>query len=150
MPIMSASTQDLRATTVDVAEPGPRKTLAVLRVIAVLHALAAVVQPMLAGIYLSGDVDAIDIHELNASIVMGLGLLQLIAAIVFVWKGRGREWALYASIGILLAEVAQTGFGYAQLVALHLPLGVSIVSMLILLAVWLCRDVARTPRGRKP
>jgi hypothetical protein len=146
---MSASTQDLSAATADAAEPGPRKTLSVLRTIAVLHALAATVQPTLAGIYLSGDVDAIRIHELNGTIVSGLGVIQLIAAIVFVWAGRGRFWALYASLGIVLAEQAQTGFGYSGQLAVHIPLGVSIVSMLILLAVWLCRSAAGTPRGRK-
>ncbi len=146
---MSASTQDLPATTVDVAEPGPQKTLNVLRTVAVLHALTVIVQPMLAGSYLSGEVDAIDIHELNAHVASGLSVIQLIAAIVYVWAGRGRPWALYASLGIVLAEQVQVGFGYSGLVAVHLPLGVSIVVTQVLLTVWLCRAAARTPRGKR-
>jgi hypothetical protein len=125
---------------------GPRRTLLVLRIVAVVHAFFVVLQPMLAGIYLSGDVDAIDVHAINADIVGGLGVLQLIAAIVFVWKGKGRSWALWGALGIVLAEQAQIPLGLLGLVAIHLPLGVSIVSMQILLTVWLCRAAAATPR----
>jgi hypothetical protein len=138
------STQTARP--VDVAPVGPRATLTVLRVLAVLHAAGAVVQPMLAGVYLGGDVDAMAVHEINAHVVSGLGFFQLIAAIVFVWRGRGRFWPLWASLAIVLTVQAQVGLGYEGVVAVHVPLGVSITSMQILLTVWLFRAAARTPR----
>lgn len=129
------------------APPGPRRTLTTLRVLVVLHSLCAIGQPMLAGIYLDGDVDALAIHEINSSVVSLLGVLQLGAAIAYVWKGKGRAWPLYASIGLVLAEQVQAGLGYEGLVAIHVPLGVSIIAMQILLTVWLFRASARLRRG---
>ncbi|MQA27003.1 MAG: hypothetical protein GEU94_16420 [Micromonosporaceae bacterium] len=139
-------TQTTTAPGVAAASPGPRATLTVLRVLAVLHTAGAIVQPMLAGVYLGGDVDALAIHELNAHVVTGLGFFQLVAAIVFVWRGRGRFWPLWASLAICLAVQAQVGMGYEGVVAVHLPLGVSIIAMQILLTVWLFRAAARTAR----
>jgi hypothetical protein len=148
---MSTSVQDSPAVAVEVAGRGPRATLRTVRIVAVLHSLCAIVQPMLAGVYLSGEVDAIDIHALNGHVVSGLGVIQLVAAIVFVWRGRGRAWPLHASIAIVVAEQVQTGVGFEGLVAIHLPLGVSIVAMQILLTVWLCRAASRAARpGRGP
>ena len=128
------------------APRGPRRTLGVLRVLAVLHSLSAIGQPMLAGIYLDGDVDALLLHEINSMAVSGLGVAQLVAAIVYVWAGRGRAWPLWASLGIVLAEQGQTGFGYEGLVAIHVPLGVSIIATQILLTVWLFRASAGRSR----
>jgi hypothetical protein len=146
---MSAVMQAVDETVVDTPGPGPRRTLQVLRVLAVLHSLGAIAQPALAGRFLGGDVDALAIHELNGHIVTGLGVLQLAAAIAFVWRGRGRTWPLYATLGLVLAVQVQVGLGFEGLVALHIPLGVSIISMQILLTVWLCRSAASTPRRRR-
>jgi len=139
-------TQTMTAPGVASAPPGPRATLTVLRVLAVLHTAGAVMQPMLAGVYLGGDVDALAVHELNAHVVTGLGFFQLVAAIVFVWRGRGRFWPLWASLAICLAVQAQVVMGYEGVVAVHLPLGVSIIAMQILFTVWLFRAAARTAR----
>jgi hypothetical protein len=129
------------------APAGPRRTLSTLRVLAVLHSLCAIGQPTFAGIYLDGDVDALALHEINASMVAGLGVVQLVAAIGYVWAGRGRRWPLWASLGVVLAEQVQTGLGYESEVAIHIPLGVSVIAMQILLTVWLFRDGARRTRG---
>jgi hypothetical protein len=142
---MSASTT-AAVPEVAVAPPGPRRTLQTLRVLAVLHSLSAIGQPMFAGIYLGGDVDALDIHEINSMAVAGLGTAQLVAAIVFVWAGRGRAWPLWASLAIVAAVQVQTGVGYEGEVAIHLPLGVSIVATQILLTVWLFRASAGRSR----
>ncbi len=128
------------------APPGPRATLWVLRSFAVLHSLCAVGQPVLAGIYLGGDVDAIGVHEINASVVAGLGVAQLVAAIVYVWAGKGRAWPLWASLGLVLAEQVQAGLGYEGVVAIHVPLGVTVIALQILLTVWVFRAAARVSR----
>lgn len=145
---MSTSAQTLPPPT-EITQRGPRVTLTVLRIMAVLHGLAVLAQPMLAGVYLSGDVDAIDIHGINANIAGGLGFVQLIAAIVFVWKGRGRQWAIWTSLGIVLAEQLQIGLGFEGVLSAHIPLGVAIVSMQILLTVWLFRANAQLPRPER-
>ncbi len=144
---MSASTTTPAIALEAVAAPsGPRATLLVLRSFAVLHSLCAVGQPVLAGIYLGGDVDAIGVHEINASVVAGLGLAQLVAAIVYVWAGTGRAWPLWASLGLVLAEQVQVGLGYEGIVAIHVPLGVTVIALQILLTVWVFRAAARVSR----
>jgi hypothetical protein len=126
---------------------GPRRTLTALRVLAVLHSLSIIAQPTFAGMYLDGDVDALTLHEINGMVLAALGLAQLAAAIVYVSAGRGRAWPLWASLGLVLAEQVQSGLGYSSLVAIHIPLGVSIIAMQILLTVWLFRASARRTRG---
>lgn len=130
------------------APPGPRRTLGTVQALAVLHSLAAIGQPTLAGMYLDGDVDALTAHEINSMVVGVLGIAQLVAAIVYVWAGRGRTWPLWGSLGVVLAEQAQTGLGYEGAVAIHIPLGVSVIAMQILLTVWLFGAGAR--RSREP
>ncbi|GHF08624.1 hypothetical protein GCM10017786_48030 [Amycolatopsis deserti] len=127
---------------------GPRRTLAALRVVTALHAVAVLAQPVLAGEFLAGEIDALDLHELNSMVVSGFGVIQVVVAVVYVWAGHGRFWPLAASAGIALVEQVQSGFGYAGDVAVHIPLGVSVVAVQILLTVWLFRDAAARRRSR--
>ena len=46
------------------------------------------------GGYLMGDVDALALHTANAFVVTALDVVQLVCAIVFFWKGRGRAWPI--------------------------------------------------------
>ncbi|MDQ0379706.1 hypothetical protein [Amycolatopsis thermophila] len=134
--------------TAETTVAGPRRTLAALRVVTSLHVVAVVVQPVLAGEYLAGDIDALGLHELNSMIVSGLGVVQVIAAVVYVWAGHGRFWPLAASVAIALVEQVQSGFGYEGDVAVHIPLGVVVVATQSLLTVWLFRDSAARRRSR--
>lgn len=126
--------------------PGPRKTLAVLRVVAMTHAVIAIILPAFAGLYLSGDA-ALWLHGRAADVTVSLGLIQLIAAIAYVWKGRGRPWPLYWALGIFLLEQAQMPLGIEGVVAVHVPLGVSIIVLQVLLAVELLRAKATLVRA---
>jgi hypothetical protein len=128
---------------------GPRATLQVLRVVAVLHSLAFLGQPVFAGGYLMGDVDALALHDANAFVITGLDVIQLICAVVFFWKGRGRAWPIWASLAVALAVEVQVGMGYERLLLVHLPLGVSLTVGQILTTVWLFRAAAATPRPRR-
>jgi hypothetical protein len=128
---------------------GPRTSLQVLRVVAVLHSLAFLGQPVFAGGYLMGDVDALALHDANAFVITGLDMIQLICAVVFFWKGRGRVWPIGASLAIALAVEVQVGMGYERLLLVHLPLGVSLTVGQILITVWLFRAAAATSRPRR-
>ena len=97
-----------------------------LRVVAVLHSLAFLAQPVFAGGYLMGDVDALALHTVNAFVVTGLDVVQLVCAIVYFWEGRGRAWPIWASLAIALAVEVQVGMGFERLLVVHLPLGVSL------------------------
>ena len=138
------------------AAQGPRATLQVLRVVAVLHSLAFLAQPVFAGGYLMGDIDSLALHTANAFVVTLLDVVQLVCAIVFFWKGRGRAWPIWASLAIALAVEVQVGMGFERLLVVHLPLGVALVVGQILTTVWLFRAAAatrrppRAPRASRP
>jgi len=136
------------ATTPPPPDRGPRASLQVLRVVAVLHSLAFLAQPVFAGGYLMGDVDSLGLHRINAGIVTALDVAQLICAIVYFWGGRGRAWPIWASLAVALAVEVQVGMGFERLLVVHLPLGVSLTVAQILITVWLFRPAAAAPRPR--
>jgi hypothetical protein len=131
------------------ADRGPRASLQVLRVVAVLHSLAFLAQPVFAGGYLMGDVDSLALHAVNAFVITGLDLAQLICAIVYFWGGRGRVWPIWASFAVALAVEVQVGMGYERLLVVHLPLGVSLTVAQILITIWLFGAGAASARPRR-
>ncbi|MCE3550267.1 hypothetical protein LWC33_02195 [Pseudonocardia sp. RS11V-5] len=124
----------------------PRATLWILRVLLSVHVLAVLGQPLLAGLYLSGDVDAITVHGIVGSALAGLGLVLIGGAAAYVLVGRGRWWVLPATVVLFFAEGLQVGFGYARQLNLHVPLGVLIVTVSVLLAAWVWTPAARPGR----
>jgi hypothetical protein len=131
------------------ADRGPRASLQVLRVVAVLHSLAFLAQPVFAGGYLMGDVDSLATHSINAFVITALDVIQLICAVVYFWAGRGRAWPIWTSLAIALAVEVQVGMGFERLLVVHLPLGVSLVVAQIFVTAWLFRAAAATPRPRR-
>jgi hypothetical protein len=124
----------------------PRASLQVLRVVAVLHSLAFLAQPVFAGEYLMGDVDSLALHTINAVVVTALDVIQFVCAVVYFWAGRGRAWPIWASLAIALAVEVQVGMGFERVLVVHLPLGVSLAVGQVLVTVWLFRAGAATPR----
>ncbi|GAA0904781.1 hypothetical protein [Virgisporangium aurantiacum] len=143
------TTETLTGRSIAPPDRGPRASLQVLRVVAVLHSLAFLGQPVFAGGYLMGDVDSLTLHDLNAFVITGLDVVQLVAAIVYFWGGRGRAWPIWASLAVALAVEVQVGTGFERLLVVHLPLGVSLTVTQILITVWLFRAAAAHPRRRK-
>src|SRR6185436_9254744 len=109
------------ATTPPLPARGPRASLQVLRVVAVLHSLAFLAQPVFAGGYLMGDVDSLALHAANAGVVTALDVIQLVCAVVYFWAGRGRPWPIWASLAIALAVEVQVGMGFERVLVVHLP-----------------------------
>jgi hypothetical protein len=132
----------------DVATPArrPRVSLWLLRGILAVHLVAVLCQPVLAGLFLSGDVAAIEIHGVIGTVMGLLTLVALGAAVAYVIAGRGRLWVLPVGVVLLLAEGAQIGLGYAHELQLHIPLGVAIVVASVLLAIWAWTPSAAAPR----
>lgn len=127
---------------VEAGARGPRATLLILRVVAMLHAAAVAVQPVLAGMYLSGEYDVLGYHNGNALLVLLLGLAQLAAAVSFCVLGHGRVWPTAATLGLAGAEITQAWFGWSAVDAssgaltVHIPLGVAIVVATIAFTSW--------------
>lgn len=117
----------------------PRLTLWLLRGILGLHAALAVAQPVLAGSYLSGNVDAIAIHGPIGSALIPIGMLQFVIAVLFWWPGRGPWWPALVSAFLVVAEITQVTAGYARTLGLHIPLGVLITGSVVVLFGWSVR-----------
>ncbi|GAA3244451.1 hypothetical protein GCM10017691_50520 [Pseudonocardia petroleophila] len=113
-----------------------RLTLWPLRLLVTGHLVAVLAQPVLAGRFLTGDVDAIAVHGAVGSSLAAAGLVLVVAASVYVLAGRGRVWVAPAAVVLLLAEGVQIGAGYTRNLALHVPLGVTVVVASVLLAIW--------------
>lgn len=124
----------------------PRLSLWFLRGVITAHLVAVLVQPVFAGLFLTGDVDAIEVH---GAVGTGLGLVGMLvvgATLAYVLGGRGRLRVLPVAVVLLVADVLQIGFGYARLLALHIPLGVAVVTASVLLAIWVWGPSARAAR----
>ncbi|MER7248231.1 hypothetical protein [Kribbella sp. NPDC000426] len=125
----------------------PRVTLQLLRITLVLHAVLVVAQPIAAGYFLSGNVDAMtDIHATIGGSVWMVAFLQTIVAAGYTIAGRGRLWPTIASAVLVVAEFVQLTFGYLQNFAVHIPLGTAIVTTVVWMAVWSFRSTARLSR----
>lgn len=111
-----------------------------LRVLAVLLLLDLVFQVVLAGMFITGDIDLLAMHSANASIpLVLLALLSVIAAVLLRWPARGPVAPMWWSVALLVLMQAQSGFGFARLVAIHIPLGVALFGLSAVFAFWAVR-----------
>lgn len=117
-----------------------------LRVLVTAHLAAVAVQPVLAGAFLAGDVDAVVWHGVNAFVVTVLGWAVVGTSLGYVLGGRGRWWVLPVTAAVSAAELVQVGLGFADGVEVHVPLGVAIMTAALLLAVWVWTPSARRAR----
>jgi hypothetical protein len=127
----------------------PRLSLWLLRAVFTVHLVAVLGQPVLAGLYLAGDVDAIVTHGTIGSLLAAINLLVIASTVVYVLGGRGRFWAIPVAVVMFLAVGFQIGAGYSRELQLHVPLGVAIVTASVLLAIWVWSPSAARPRGAR-
>lgn len=112
-------------------------TLVVNRVLVSAHAVAIIGQPVFAGGYLGGDYDMLWLHRWGADTVSYLAYAQILAALV-LWLVRGPRWLFWVSLLLAAGETAQYLAGVAGALDLHIPLGVALVTGVVLttIAVW--------------
>ena len=126
---------------------GFRLALGALRLVASLHALVAVLQPIWMGQYLDGVYTMLTNHAVGGGVLVPIAMLLTVTAVVYVLAG-GRWWLLVVGPLFIVADGIQVGLGYARLLAVHIPLGVAIVAGAMLLAGWCWTRAAG--RGRAP
>jgi hypothetical protein len=136
--------QDVKQATVK----RPKVSLAFLRIVLVVHAALVVMQPIMAGYYLSGEADAMNWHSPIGSSLWMWSMIQFVVAMLYWRPGGGRLWPVLASVALLFAELTQMILGFSQTLAVHIPLGTAIVISVLLFAAWSFRSSAR--RGRHP
>jgi hypothetical protein len=128
------------------ADRRPRLSLLLLRLVTTAYLVMVLAQPVLAGLFLTGDVDAITVHGAIGSSVAAVGLVLIAATVAYVVR-RGRFWVLPVVVLLFLAAGFQIGLGYSRTLAVHIPLGVAIVTASVLLAIWVWSPSAARPRG---
>jgi hypothetical protein len=148
----SAATYNVRIVDTLTAPAGVRRpviSLWLLRGALTAHLLAVLCQPVLAGMFLTGDVDAIGVHGAIASVVGLITLVTTVLAVGYVVGGHGRVWILPVLVALFVVEVVQIVVGYSRFLQVHVPLGVTVVVLSVLLAAWVWTPSAARARGRK-
>ncbi len=142
---MRTSATDPAVPSLAVPERGRRRSARArgfwwaVRILATLHAVAAIGQPTFAGAYLGGNYDMLGVHARGADVVTSLSYLLLIIAIV-LWILGGPRWPAVATLLLVAAETAQYFAGMAGAMELHIPLGVGVVTGSLFLAIALWRN----------
>ncbi|NUR62176.1 MAG: hypothetical protein HOV87_26480 [Catenulispora sp.] len=98
--------------------------LPALRVVAVLHALSFLLQPIMAGFFLSGQDEAIDMHATNAMILVALCLVMTVLAFPVWRRGQVPRPVFTSAAALLVTEAVQVIAGFGHIMWLHVPLGV--------------------------
>ena len=137
--------------------PEPRRTPAAgwivwsIRVTVTAHLVSVLAQGVLAGMFITGDVDLLRLHSINGEVASGLATLQFVAAILLWRPGRGAAWPMWLSLLLTLLEGIQHTTGLRRVLDLHIPLSMLIFGIATAMAVWawgrLERRAEAAPRG---
>ena len=105
--------------------------LTVMRWLVKINLGLALLQPLSAGVFLSGYGRAATVHAVVGHALQLGALIQAIIAVV-LWRRR-RIPARFAgvSIGLFAILFLQVGLGYRKVYWLHLPIGVGMISWLM-------------------
>ena len=122
----TASSQHDRPET-GVPPPGMARAMPV---VLWLLAVAVFAQAVLAGLFLDGGDAWRGWHAVNGMLVLPLLALIQVGLAVLLWRrGHAPGWLAVASLGLLLALLAQSLLGMTSQVAVHVPLGVAIFAL---------------------
>jgi hypothetical protein len=102
-------------------------------------------QSIYAGQFLSGTFSALHTHRENATAAGITVLVAALAAVPIRWPGRGPLWPLPASLGLFGLIAGQIVLGFLRLLTIHIPLGVAIIVLAVLLTVWAWRPHLSLP-----
>jgi len=120
------------------ADP-PRWAYLPFRLAITLAALMLFDQAVFAGQFLSGNFGALTTHRENATVAGIAVLVAAVAAILVRWPGRGPIWPLGASLGLFGLVALQIVIGFRRLLTVHVPLGVAVIFLVVLLVIWAWR-----------
>lgn len=115
-----------------------------LRSLLVLHASALLLQPALAGEFLSGTDGVVRMHELLGWAIFGLCSIQVVLAAIGMRVGAATYWLTLGSALVLLAEGLQIGVGYGRFLRVHVPLGAVEFAVVLLQTVSVFRPLVRS------
>jgi hypothetical protein len=93
-------------------------------------------QAIFAGRMLSGSFPALHTHRENATFAGIAVLVATVAAVPLRWPGRGPLWPVFAGLGLFALIALQIVLGFTRVLIVHVPLGVSIIVLAVLLTRW--------------
>ncbi len=125
----------------------PGWVVALMRAAVTLWATLVFVQPVLAGQFLDGNEELVEVHGMNANVVLVAALAMLVAAVLLWRPGRGAAWPAGASALLVMVSLAQALLGDAGLLAVHVPLGVLLFGSAVGMLSWVW---SRRIRVRRP
>jgi hypothetical protein len=77
-----------------------------------LFLLAVLVQAGLAGLFVTGDVNMLKIHGINAGVVAAAVVVWIISAVLLWRPVHGPAWPIAAGVAALTAVLGQLALGY--------------------------------------
>lgn len=117
-------------TAIESTAPAVRTPFVLLlRVLAVLTMAAMLWQPTVAGLFTTGRVSYLTLHDIGAGVAALLVALDVVAAVLLRWPGRGSAALIPHAVAMLVLVGAQMALGFTHLLAVHLPLGVLLFGM---------------------
>ncbi|WP_067126268.1 hypothetical protein [Microtetraspora malaysiensis] len=96
-------------------------------------------QAVFAGQFLSGTFAALHTHRENATAAGIAVLVAAVAAIPIRWPGGGPFWPVLACLALFGLVALQIVLGFARMLTVHIPLGVSIIFLAVVLVHWAWR-----------
>jgi hypothetical protein len=106
-------------------------------------------QAVFAGQFLGGSFGALHTHRENAT-VAGIAILVTAGSGLLLRLRGGPGWPALASLGLFGLIAAQIALGFAHLLTVHIPLGVAIIVLTVLLTRWSWRSPAPAARPGEP
>ena len=113
--------------------------LSAFRAAVIGQTLAVFLQPLLAGLALSGNLAALNAHMMLGGLALLISLAQVMLAL-FLGSDMPRP-AVAASVGLFVGEGAQMASGRLHLFVFHLPIGAALFAGLTLTSLWVLNVV---------
>jgi len=117
------------------------------RLIITAEAVVLFDQAVFAGQFLSGTFAALQTHRENAGIAAIGMLVAGIAAVPLHWVKPGVLWEPLACLGIFGLIALQITLGFNHVLTIHIPLGVTIITLAVFLALHAWRPLPSPQRG---
>ena len=106
-----------------------------VRVTSTVSAVLLANQAVFAGQFLAGTYPALHTHRENATLA-GISVIVSMLATVAAWRpGRRPWWPIAANAALFGLIAVQIIMGFARILAVHIPLGVTIIGAGIALAI---------------
>ncbi|MEV6399152.1 hypothetical protein AB0M39_30945 [Streptomyces sp. NPDC051907] len=119
------------------AERGVRRwPVILLRCLITAFLVLTLVQPVLAGMFVTGEVDLLELHEINAHTISFLSWLLVVSAVLLWRPGRGPLWPIPVALLLSVLVQMQSGWGFSRALELHIPVGVALTAGATALAYW--------------